>query len=76
MIPETVELLNSYKAKWMASEKQCIDCIYYIAEYKDDFTLKHFGYGKVKIRPACSHCGNYGFVSHNPAVLCNNYERR
>ena len=73
---ETCKLLQGYKEKWLASDKQCTDCIWYIAEYRDDYTLRHFGYGEVKIRPACSYCGNYSHVSHNPAALCKQYERK
>jgi len=63
-------------AKNHNSEKQCTKCIYYVKEYKDDYTLRFFGYGEVKIRPACSFAGNYGFVSHNPARLCRYYEQK
>ena len=57
-----------------SSDRQCAKCIHYVKEYKDDCTLKHFGYGEIKIRPACSFAGSYGFVSHNPARLCQNYK--
>lgn len=74
MIRETKELLEKVKAENMASDKQCVKCVCYIAKYKDDYTLRHFGYGKVKIRPACSLAGTYGYVSHNPARLCRWYK--
>lgn len=56
------------------SEKQCTKCVYYVPYYVDDYTLRHFGYGKVKVRPACTFGGGDGFVSHNPARLCNYYK--
>ena len=56
--------------------KQCKDCIYYIESYCDDFTVKHFNYGKVKSRPACSFGNSYGFVSNNPATFCRWYEKK
>lgn len=74
MIQETKELLEKVKAKNMASDRQCVKCVCYVAEYKDDYTLRHFGYGEVKIRPACSL--TYGYVSHNPARLCGNYKEK
>lgn len=75
-IKETQALLEEYKAKWKASDKKCINCKYYVENYIDDYTLRHFGYGKVKCRPACSFAGTYGFVSHNPASLCIYYESK
>lgn len=61
-------------AKNHASKKQCSKCSYYVEKYYDDYTLRHFGYGKVDIRPACKFNGNYSFVSHNPARLCRHYD--
>ena len=58
-----------------SSDKKCAECKYYVKEYKDDYTLRHFGYGKVTIRPACSYAGTYDFVSHNPARLCKYYKK-
>ena len=75
-IKETSLLLEELKAKNFASDKKCTDCIWYVKEYKDDYTLRFFGYGEVKIRPACSFSGNYGYVSHNPARLCRWYEKK
>ena len=76
MNEETCKLLQGYKEKWLASDKQCTDCIWYVAKYRDDYTLRHFGYGEVKIRPACRFCGSYSYVSHNPAALCKHYYER
>lgn len=73
---DTYNLMQEVFAENHASEKKCTKCIYYVAEYKDDYTLRHFGYGTVKIRPACSCCNSYGFVSHNPARLCRSYEEK
>ena len=72
----TLDLMQRVSAMNHASDKKCTNCVYYVKEYKDDFTLRHYGYGKVKIRPACNYCGNYGFVSHNPAAMCRNFEER
>ena len=70
MIQETKELLEELKAKNFASDRQCTKCVYYVARYKDT------RYGRNEIRPACSNCGNYGYVSHNPARLCRYYKTR
>lgn len=69
------ELIRTVYAKNRASKKQCKDCIYYVENYKDDYTLRHFGYGEIKYRPACRFNNNYAYVGHNPARLCGNYER-
>lgn len=74
-IEETKALLEKHKAKWKASEKQCTDCKYYVENYKDDFTLRFYGYGEVKYRPACRWGNTYAYVEHNPAALCIHYER-
>ena len=63
------------KAKNIASHKQCKDCMSYIENYKDDYTIRHFNYGKVSYRPACSFGNSYGFVSQNPARLCRHYKK-
>ena len=76
MIPETVELMNDFKAKYQNAEEQCYKCKYYIENYKDDYTLRHFGYGEVKYRPACTFANTHGFVDINHAPLCRNYEER
>ena len=68
VIQETKELLEELKAKNFASDRQCTKCVYYVSEYKDT------RYGRNEIRPACSNCGNYGYVSHNPARLCRDYK--
>ena len=34
MIPETVELMNAFKAKYQNAEEQCNKCKYYIENYK------------------------------------------
>lgn len=60
----------------MVKEKSCSTRAYYVKEYKDDFTVKHYGYGKIKVRPACSFNGNYGFVSHDTAIFCKWYEEK
>lgn len=75
-IKETVELMNDFKAKYQNHPKQCYKCKYYIEKYKDDWTLRFYGYGKVKYRPACGYCNTYGFVSINPAPLCKYYEEK
>lgn len=69
------ELFQEMKRKNWLSDKKCTDCVYYIENYKDDYTLRHFGYGEVKYRPACGHCNTYGFVSHNPAANCRYFEK-
>ena len=74
MDDESFSLFQEMKAKNMASDKKCTMCIYYIENYKDDYTLRHFGYGEVKYRPACGFAGTYGFVKNNPARLCRYYE--
>ena len=74
MIPETVELMNEFKAKYKNHEKQCYKCKYYIENYKDDFTLRHFGYGEVRYRSACSHYNTFSFVDINHAPLCRDYK--
>ena len=76
MDEKSYSIMQEVIAENHASEKQCTKCIYYVAQYKDDYTLRHFGYGEVKIRPACSCCGSYGFVSHNPARMCRYYEEK
>lgn len=55
---------------------KCVKCVCYVAKYKDDYTLRYFGYGEVKIRPACSLAGTYAYVSHNPARLCRWYKEK
>lgn len=70
MIQETKDLLEKVKAENMASDRQCVKCVCYVAEYKDT------RYGRNEIRPACSCCGNYGYVSHNPARLCKWYKEK
>lgn len=70
----TKGLLMAVKAKNWASDKKCTKCVYYVDNYKDDYTLRHFGYGVIKYRPACSYINLYSYVSHNPAVTCNNYK--
>ena len=70
----TAELLKKFKEKNFKSFKKCTDCIYYVENYVDDFTVKYYAYGEIKVRPACGHCGNFGFVSHNPAAMCDNYK--
>lgn len=75
MIPETVELMNTFKAKYQNAEEQCNKCKYYIENYRDDYTLRHFGYGEVKYRPACIWGNTYGFVYTNHAPLCRYYEK-
>lgn len=70
-----IELLIKVKEKNWKSDKKCTECIYYVDNYRDDYTLKHFGYGKVKYRPACSHGETYHFVSHNPAAHCRHYHK-
>ena len=73
---DTLQLMREVFAENHASDKKCTNCIYYVKEYKDDWTLRHYGYGEVKIRPACS-CGlSYGFVNNNPARTCIHYEIR
>lgn len=74
MDKKTCELLISIREKNWASDKKCTKCIYYVDNYKDDYTLRHFGYGEIKYRPACSYLKLYSYVSHNPAVTCNNYK--
>ena len=73
---DTFELLQHVKAKNWASDKKCYDCIYYIENYKDDYTLRHFGYGEVKYRSACGYGKSYIYVSHNPAAYCKYFKRR
>ena len=46
MIPETVELMNAFKAKYQNAEEQCYKCKYYIENYRDDYTLKDILKGK------------------------------
>ena len=70
----TVEFCQNLFKKNIASNHQCRDCIYYIENYKDDYTLRHFGYGEVKYRPACGYGKSYGYVSHNPAAYCKYFE--
>lgn len=70
------ELIQAVFAKNRASKKQCKDCIYYVENYKDDYTLRHFGYGEIKYRPACGYGKSYGYVSHNPAAGCKYFEAR
>ena len=48
----------------------------YVENYKDDYTLRHFGYGEIKYRPACGYGKSYGYVSHNPAAGCKYFEER
>ena len=76
MTKDTFELLQHVKVKNWASDKNCYDCVNYIENYKDDYTLRHFGYGEVKYRPACAHGKSYGHVSHNPAAGCKYFEER
>lgn len=57
------------------SDRQCKDCVYYVENYEDDFTIRNFGYGGMVNRPACSFGGTYGFVSHNPARTCTHYKK-
>lgn len=76
MDEESYLIMQEVFAENHASEKQCTKCIYYIAQYKDDYTLRHFGYGEVKIRPACSYGNDYSFVSHNPARSCRFYKEK
>ena len=71
---DTFGFLQKVKAKNRASDKKCYNCIYYIANYKDDYTLRHFGYGEVKYRPACGYGKSYGHVLHNPAASCKYFE--
>ncbi len=66
MIRETKELLEKVKAENMASDRQCVKCVYYVAEYRNQH----------EVRPACSFNGNYGYVSHNPARLCRWYKEK
>lgn len=75
IIQETKELLEKVKAKNLASKKQCSKCRYYISRFKDDYTVKHFGYGEIKIRPSCK-LRPYSYVSHNPAINCNEYKEK
>lgn len=76
MDKKTCELLISIKEKNWASEKKCFKCVYYMDNYKDDYTLIHFGYGEVKYRPACTLSATYGYVSHNPAAKCKHYKEK
>ena len=71
----TINLMQKCFAENHASDKKCKDCVYYVAEYKDDFTLRFYGYGEVKIRPACGHANSYGYVGHNPAANCRYFEK-
>lgn len=75
MIQETKRFLEQVKAKNMASDKRCTKCRSYIANFKDDFTIKHFGYGEVKVRPSCR-IKPYAYVSHNPAAYCSLYKEK
>lgn len=70
------ELTQAVYAKNRVSKKQCKDCIYYVENYKDDYTLRHFGYGEIKYRPACGYGKSHGYVSHNPAAGCKYFEER
>lgn len=72
----TAEFCKNLFKKNRVSSRQCRECVYYIENYKDDYTLRHFGYGEIKYRPACRFNNNYTFVSHNPARLCNYYEKK
>jgi len=62
----TKELVEQVKALNMASDRKCVKCVYYVAEYRKQH----------EVRPACSLNGNYSYVSHNPARLCRWYEER
>lgn len=73
---EEIDYINNMYAKNHLSIKKCTNCKYYIEDYKDDFTLKYYGYGDIKIRPACTLSGNYSCVSHNPAACCNDYQTK
>lgn len=74
MDDEHYEMFQEMKRRNWASDKKCSKCVYYVENYKDDFTLRHFGYGEVKYRLACKFNNNYSFVSHNPAAICKWYE--
>ena len=73
---DSIGLVQKIIAKNKASDKQCMNCKHYIKNYKDDYTLKHFGYGEIKYRPACGYGKSYGYVSHNPAAGCKYFEER
>lgn len=76
MLKKFLAILKGRSHKNKPDQEQCSECIYYIEKYLDDYTQRHFGYGEVKIRPACSFANTYGFVSHNPASQCDYYRAR
>ena len=73
---EEFEAWEAMKEKARNSEKQCSKCIHYIEQYVDDYTVRHFGYGKIKVRPACGHGNTYGFIDINHAHMCRNYKEK
>lgn len=73
---EEFEAREAMKEKAKNSEKQCSKCIHYIEQYLDDYTVRHFGCGKIKVRPVCGHGDTYGYVDFNHAHVCRNYKEK